>query len=349
MKQVRLDKLLQGNICILGAISQLLLNKGINISEEVLMGMAFGLKFRYSADEEKKHINLSCADLLLDEADIKKFFNELSADFICYKYYRQEDFLQFLSDHIADSIMLAIDSFYLQYQPTYMKSHEAHVVVLTNLNGTDYIVQDNYVSVIIPHNHKAIFSKDDIMKYSDLSECDTICRYLVWDIKVSDTGYFFSKDDVENRICTNIKINIQKEILGNGTYSGVLAFDRFIGDLEKYAQINLNDRKTLLDLNQRISAKGGLYQTRLLYGKFLEWYDLNYKTDECIKRYSQVFAEISRKWKIISTLLLKAALKGHSVNWIDILSRSKEVIQLEKNYYTEIYVRTNQNKGEHNA
>jgi len=197
-------------------------------------------------------------------------------------------------------------------------------------------MQDNYISAIIPYTKEETITYNEVIKFSDTNMCDASYHYLCWTFDMRNVSCVFTKQYIEDKTRSNIIKNVRGELYDNRVYSGVPAFNQFIKILETYKSNEFDDKKSLLEINEKISAKGGLYQTRFLYAGFLEWYNKNYDTDEWVIQYAKIFDEIAKEWKIISTIILKSVLKQRKVNWDEIIERSSKVIQEEEKYYEHI-------------
>ena len=329
---INLSNLLQGNVCFLGAISQLFLNNGINIKEEVLYGLGFGLNFRYKIGINNEFLNMDCIDMITDYINYNDFFKSISIDVKFESCNNIAEFTEYLLEHIGQSVLVAIDSFYLPYSATFQSKHDSHVVVLINKNNNDFIIQDNYVSAIIPRKQMITVELDDIVKWCDISCSDPEYKYLMWSFIIHKSEYNITKQFIQERILLSTESYLHTEKINKNVYNGKLAFKKLLETFNTFSANNYNSKDMLIKMNEKISANGGLYQTRKLYGKFIRWYGENYCIDANILDLDHLFDELSNKWKVVSTILLKAALKGNTPNWSDIIHRCEENICREESY-----------------
>lgn len=326
------EQLIQGKVCFIAAISQLLLNYGIDIKEEVLYGLAFGLDFRFKVDEKKQYLDMDCVDLITDYVKYKDFFTALSMDVNYLTYDVINTLKDFLYNNVGQSVLVAIDSYNLPYSNTYHSKHNSHVVVLTNKDNKEFVIQDNYVSAIIPGKKMLTVSIDNIVDWCDMHQSakGVNYRYLIWSFDVKKSSCDFTEKFVRDRIADWLEGYLKTEKAIGNIYFGKTGFHQLMETLHIYKENNMNAKDTLINMNERISANGGLYQTRKLYGMFIRWYGENYVNNEDIMELANIFVCLADKWKILSTILLKSALKKTTPNWDDIIRRSYENICLEQ-------------------
>jgi hypothetical protein len=83
-----------------------------------------------------------------------------------------------------------------------------------------------------------------------------------------------------------------------------------------------------------ISARGGLYQSRKLFSKFLNWISITYELP--FISLSENYHILSQKWKLLSTMLLKAHIRK-SVDDVELIkNRLYENIEMEKSYINKL-------------
>lgn len=338
MVELSESKLVQGQICFMGALSQLLINYGVKINEEVLYGLGFGLDFRYQDSGINGNINMDCVDLVTDLDKYRTFFKSIGIDVEFYKYSSYDKFIKCLDNSIGHSFLVAVDSFFLTYSNTYKVSHDAHVVVITKVNSEEFVIQDNYVSAIIPGKRMITVNSDVIRNACNIKAIKGIDEYLLWSLNIKQSQYSFSKQYISERLLLLDKINNHSVRENGKIFCGKEAFKRLLKTFNKYKAEDFMCKDTLISLNTKISANGGLYQTRKLYGYFINWFGNNYLDNQddirVAKKISVKFEEIANNWKIISTILLKSAILQRLPNWGDIISRTTNNVEMERKYYS---------------
>lgn len=316
------NKVIQGEICFTGSLTQLLFNNNCVIPEEVVFGLGFGL------DLELKISNniiekLYCLDILDDYDKISTFFKDIGIKINMFKFCKKKEFLCFLEAHYQKSVIVAIDSFNLPYWSTYLKEHNVHVVVANIWESI--LIQDNFISAIKPKNKYEYLEYSDLISYCEIRPefFDLNFRYLCWDINIFNKDNTISKEYIYRRI-KQLDSKKRKKSLNN-----------LLCLFEYYYSIDYFNKEVLFDINKKISSNGGLYQSRKLYSKFLLWCALNVSYDNHIKKeffnISDSFNGISTKWRLISTLILKGSLKKEKPKWKKIVNLTQQNIVSENN------------------
>ena len=335
-KNTGIDNTLQGEVCFLGAISQVFYNHRILLPEEVLYGLGFGLQFRFKKIKEKKSVYIDCMNLLTDYESIKSFLNSIGVDiFFCF-YDDQELFQKQLSEirGTKETFIAAVDSYGLSYSPTFLKKHDSHVLVAQMLDA-GVLIQDNYVYTLLPSKKMSIINLKEFIDLCNLGSLDSPHTYMVWFFNIKYSSQInFDLEYIKNSICkSGYQMNnaVYKDATWHGI-NGLTQFHDYLVDLVS------NDRENIWkifgDLNEMISAKGGLYQSRKLFSKFLNWISITYELP--FVSLSENYHMLSQKWKLLSTMILKACIRKSLDDVQLIKNRLYENIEMEKSYINKL-------------
>ena len=260
------NKLLQGEICFLGAISQLFRNYEKELPEEVVYGLGFGLGFRCKKEWDTS-IDINCVDLISDYDTYRSFFYDIDCDVDVKMYDDFFMFKQYIDGKSGESFLVTVDTYYLPYSNTYGISHDAHVVVLSKIEDKEYVVQDCYVSAVVPGKIITQLSEAELEKCCNIANRGNEKKYLLWSFAVGDYLGRIEKSYVKERITYLDELVLHVET--NEYVHGEKGLDELLLKFKTFEKNNFGSSDVLLQINRKISANGGLYQTRKLYGRFV--------------------------------------------------------------------------------
>lgn len=304
--------LVQGKLCFTSAISQVLLNNKINISEETIFGLGFGLGFRLYTDGKGNYINQDCVNLVTDYNQIDSFLQDCGIKIHEYILETKEGFENQIKSNAHKSILVAIDTFFLPYSNTFQKSHDAHILVMTYFNERKILLQDTYVSALVPQTHISTVSLNELLLWCKIIQKDS-ARYYLWSFKVEDYRICITRRYFLERV---MKLTEGYLFSENGNVrTGIEGLFYFCKQIQQFEKVNLADSKQLITMHEKISANGGLYQTRMLYGLFLKENTFFFEYDKEIQKLAAGFEEAANKWRNISANILKATLKKQVPEW----------------------------------
>jgi len=335
-KSINIDNTLQGEVCFLGAISQVFYNHGIFLPEEVLYGLGFGLQFRFKEVKDTKNVSIDCMNLLTDFESIKSFLNSIGVD-ISFCFYDNIELFQkqlIKAQKTKETFIAAVDSYGLSYSPTFLKKHDSHVLVAQMLD-TDVLIQDNYVYTLIPSKKKSVIKQKDFIELCNLNGVDSPHTYMVWFFNIKyNSQISFDLEYIRNSICKS-SYQMNNTIFKDATWYGINGLTQ----LHDYLiDLISSDReiiwKAFGDMNEMISARGGLYQSRKLFSKFLDWVSVTYELP--FTSLSENYHMLSQKWKLLSTMLLKAHIRKSLDDILLIKNRLYENVEMEKLYINKL-------------
>lgn len=305
-------QMIQGKLCFTSAISQVLLNNKINISEETIFGLGFGLSFRLYTDETGNYIDQDCVNLVTDYKQIDSFLKDCGIKIYEHIYGTKKEFEKLIRSNAEKSILVAIDTFYLPYSNTFHKIHDAHILVLTYFSEEKIILQDTYVSALVPQKQMYTVSLSELLSWCKIVQKNSD-RYYLWSFEVEDYRTCITKQYFLERVMklTEGYLFPENTSVRAGT-EGLLYFCKLI---RQFGEINLADSKQLIAMHEKISANGGLYQTRMLYGLFLKENDSFFEYDRVVQKLAVEFEIVANKWRNISAIILKATLKREVPEW----------------------------------
>lgn len=330
------QELLQGKICFLGSLAQILQLHRIVLAEEAIYGLGFGLGFRLMLNENNDYIDMDCIDIITDFEKCKVFLNSMDIEIFLKCVNSEKEFAELLEQNRQQPVLADIDSFHLNYGSTYKLKHNAHIVVLTNIDNQNVLIQDNYVSKLIPGKQSMKARKSDILKWCNLHDALPDCsfRYLMCTFRFGGTEVKLSKERVIKYI-KDIKNEdiLKKKLEYTCQYEGIVGLEKLLELFDRYEKMNFNDEYTLKKIHERLSAHGGLYQSRKLYAYFIRWYGKMFEVGEIQKMFLEIadsMEEIADIWRKISAIILKNVLQGKVPDWKGISARASNSIIEEK-------------------
>lgn len=336
MERISKQTLLQGKVCFLGSLAQIFYSHQICLEEEIIYGLGFGLGFRLLLNQNDEYVDMDCIDVITDFEKCKKFLNSLNVDISLNCLNTEEEYAQLLEQNVGQPVLADIDSFYLSYGCTFQSSHDAHSVVLTNVDNTNILIQDNYVNRLVPGKQSVMVLKSDILKWCNLLEAlpDASFKYVACTFKFDCAEVKLSKEDVIHYIRENRNVsNTEKIAESIYRYEGTIALEKLLELFERYEKRDFNERYTIQKIHERLSAHGGLYQSRKLYSCFIRWYGSTFECGECqetLYRVAYAMEEVADVWRKISSIILKSLLRGKVPDWRGIYIRASKNIVDEK-------------------
>lgn len=333
---VNIENTIQGEVCFSSAICQTLFNYGILLSEEVLFGLGIGLQFRFNVKDDKTGVCIDCMNLLSDFNSIRQFLNSIGVDISFCSFTNTEKFREQLINIKKEKnfFIVAVDSYNLKYSPTYLKKHDAHVLV-GQVKDTDVLIQDNYVYTLIPSKRICLVGFEEFIKICDLSSLESPYNHMFWTFDIKhNTNIHLDLKYIDNCIYKS-GLQMMGKVYEDSMWQGIDGLTKF----NEYVLTLMGNRddsiwKDFKELNEKISARGGLYQSRKLFSKFMNWLHINY--DLPFLSLSEDYNLLSHKWKVFSTMLLKASIRKNSDDFDLMKQRLAENIEMEKKHITKL-------------
>ncbi len=297
---------------------------GSPVTEDILFAMGVGLDFRFGLiigekmprSRQRQRLKVCCVDTMANLCDWVH---------ICRTYgvnlaQREFSALQEMQDccreelRMARPVLISVDIYYLGYHPSVSKVHAGHTVVLCGMDlaaGTAWIA-DNHTATLASNTFAGTIPISDLMKAIDLRKTDSSLTAICWTMHpVADARPF---------LISEVPMQLQRSgaaILAGGKdgrlYRGGDAFRQlaeYLNDLAVAVPTQAWSEK-LRGLHMSITGLGGPVPTRSLFARFLG--RMYAEKAICLKPgLDESYARISQEWRILSTLLLKAASTDES-------------------------------------
>lgn len=299
----------QGHICFLACLADLARNMGVDISEEIILGLSTGLQFRTEADQDGHLISTSieCANMLSDKKEIRRCLEMFG---ICLQVMDMTDITQgikMMKEKLANGIpvMVSIDIYYMDYHIEYGRKHGGHDIVVFGMDeqrGVVYIA-DNYIQTITGKTFKGTISIDHLMDaMRSEGEADDFSGYIIF-LEACKNGPVITRE----YICKRIKeaaAGVADKGMENGNVLGSIGLlKRYLSTIKGWENDDILCRQ-LEQISSRIVGYAGPVPARLLYARFLEWVSGRYALalDQSIV---DGYISLSKQWKITGNLFIK--------------------------------------------
>lgn len=302
-------ELCQGHICFLACLADLARNMGIDISEEIILGLSTGLQFKAETDKNGHIVaeSVECVNMVTDKEEICRCLELFGIRLQVMQMTDVIKGIKMIKQKLINGIpvMVSVDIYYMDYHIEYGKKHGNHDIVVFGIDekkGLVYIA-DNYIQTIAGTTFKGTISIKhllDAMK-SEMGPEGT-WAYIIF---LESLG----RETVVSTKCiySKIKENAEK-ITDNKMRNGDVL--KSISQLKGYlSMISHWDKKDILymelgELSTRIVGYAGPAPTRLLYAHFLEWASEKYSLS-IPQSIVEGYIDLSKQWKVAGNLLIK--------------------------------------------
>lgn len=335
----------QAEVCFLGCLADIIKYQGIDVSEEMLLGLGSGLQFRL----QKRSIeglslsarySLDCVDLKLDRESYTNLFSKLGVVMEDIQSKSAQDCISRVINELEHNIpvMLEVDTYYLEYHPEHMIKHNAHTIVVYGFNPITQEVEvaDNLITGIEKRKFNGTVSVRSLGKALNLCETDAKYKYFGRRITVEENGRCVSSDQVIESIKNSSLLMLNT----TGTQEvslGVSGICELADILEVQSRKDFcDDVKGLLEnFHVMLIGFGGPVSTRKLYASFLEGTN-QLQNDAEDSLISESYLELSNKWRIAATVLLKAAMTEKTTYIERAAKRIREIAKEEARLAREL-------------
>ena len=299
----------QGHICFLACLADLARNIGIDISEEIILGLSTGLQFTTETDQDDHLIRTSigCANILSDEKEIRRCLEMFGIRLEVMYMADVTQGIKMMKEKLANGIpvMVSIDIYYMDYHIEYGRKHGGHDIVVFGMDeqrGVVYIA-DNYIQTITGKTFKGAISIDHLLDAmgSDIGE-DDVPAYIIF-LEAYENRPVITREYICRKIRETANGVADKEMKNGNVLRSISLLKKYlltIGDWE-------NDDilcGQLDEISSRIVGYAGPVPARLLYARFLEWVSDRYAfaLDQSIL---DGYISLSKQWKIVGNLFIK--------------------------------------------
>ena len=343
MKLISEYKTNRSRICMMGCIADVFNNYGFHIEESTIFALSSGIRFYYKNFNDSEN-QLETKQIIMSsiEYDIVKIFNNISKvlklqNEICCSI-KEDEIKEFIDLNVEKKrpVISILSKKTLEYMKKRSRDDAPHVA---NIIGCDFpenniYIADTYVPSV------------PITTYSGLLSWDNYHEALLSAKDMFDKEYAFKcitylplQDNPLDTLSQQDKINLLKRtaeeyydtqyIYGDFMY-GQFALKHFIDDVKKWLSMD----KTPILLNKfrsvsvQVSNYGGQYITNQLMAEYMGYLFETYG-NSMYQSLRNDFGNLSKKWFIISNLLMKASFGKSDEVKENICNRLKYVFGLE--------------------
>lgn len=308
-KGLKQYELCQGHICFLACLADLARNIGIDISEEVILGLSTGLQFKAETDKNGSIVteSVECANMVKDEKEIRRCLELFGIRLGIMDMTDVTKGIKMIREKLACGIpvMVSVDIYYMDYHIEYGKKHGDHDIVVFGIDeqkGLAYIA-DNYIQTIAGTTFKGTISIEhllDAMK-SEMGP-DGTWAYIIF-LELLGREATVSRKYICNKIKENAEKVTDDQIRSGNVLKSISRLKEYfltIGDWEREDMLYMELEK----LSSRIVGFAGPAPTRLLYARFLEWVSGKYSLS-IPQSIVEGYIDLSKQWKVAGNLLIK--------------------------------------------
>jgi hypothetical protein len=253
--------------CESGMLSALLNNKGLRLSEPMVLGITGAIFFVFI---KTPHMVFPVFDMRSRPGDMRKHLGKrLGIKFVTQNFRDPLAARASLEDCIGRGIptTVQVDMFYMDYIPTYMRVHfNAHFIVVLGKEGNDFLVSDCYYPSI------SKVSQDSLDK-ARFAKSDFAPKGFQFYIDSLPSGGL-SDDVLRNAVLVGIKQAASTMIKLPVPFIGIKGMRRFADNIPAWPKIARNMdalshaiMSIHITLEERGTGGGGF---RFMYASFLQ-------------------------------------------------------------------------------
>ena len=319
----------RGHICFFSCFADIMKYNGINVSEEMILGLSTGINFNVYYNNDN-NIKIECSDIYDNAFEIKRCLSLFGFKLDCHILHDTKEFMILIKKNLENDqpVMVSIDVFYLEYHIDYQKAHAGHDIVVYYIDNEKVYIADGYITTLHGSIYKGFILLEDFIKAIQLGEVigeniqslHTICKKSNMDYLRKSTLYKIMKDNILDFI---------------GSTNKSKSFVENMKKLKDYiSPINEEDLQLsniIYNLNQigiMINGLAGPVATRLLYSKFLRW-GKSVCSIDIPETVIDEYTDLSGLWKVVGNLLFKIS-KTREINIKDrVLTRLNTIEKIE--------------------
>ncbi len=302
-------ELCQGHICFLACLADLARNMGIDISEEIVLGLSTGLQFKAEADQDEHLIctGIECANMLSDKKEIRRCLEMFG---IRLEVMDMPDVIQgmkIIKEKLTYGIpvMVSVDIYYMDYHIEYGRKHGGHDIVVFGMDeqkGVAYIA-DNYIQTITGKTFKGTISIDHLMDaMRSQGGADDFSGYIIF-LEACENGSAITREYICNKIKETANGVADEGMKKGSVLRSIRLLKRYLSTIKGWENDDILCRQ-LEEISTRIVGYAGPVPARLLYARFLEWVSGRYALD-LDQSIVDGYISLSKQWKIVGNLFIK--------------------------------------------
>jgi len=306
---------------------------GVDISEEIILGLSTGQQFKVETDnsDDKNGVNIECIDIRHDEKKIRKCLAEFGIQLQVVHPKSREQIMTVIRDKLERNmpVMVSVDIHYLDYHIEYGKKHGEHDIAIIRMNESDgwAYIADNYIQTITGNTFKGKISMEHLFTAMQSAAGSTAPVEYIISLECSKKEADLRRRD----ICNKIKESAGRVLdtsMEDGTFlNSIHLLKKHLKNMSTW-----NDEVLLSKQLEQISLKivgyAGPVPARLLYARFLKWASDAYSL-HIDSSLIDGYMDLSKQWKIVGNLLIKTIHVKRQSIWQRIMDRLDDIEKLE--------------------
>lgn len=347
MKLISEYKTNRSRICMMGCIADVFSYYGFAIDESIIFALSGGICFYYKNFNNSEKKSESTQIIMSSmEYDIVKIFDSISKTLnlqteMCCSV-TDDEIKEFIDFNIEKKqpIISILSRKPLEYMEKISRDNAPHVA---NIIGCEFpenniYISDTYVPPVPITTYSGLLSWDNyyeaLLSAKDMFDKEYAFKcivYLPLKINPLETLSLQNKIKLLNEMA---KEYYQTQYIYEDFMYGQFALKHFIDDVKNW--FSMEKTPSLLNIFRSISIQisnyGGQYITNQLMAEYMEYLFKTYE-NTIYQRMKDEFSSLSKKWFIISNLLMKASFGKMDDVRDNISDRLKDIFELEDNIF----------------
>jgi len=317
-----------GKICFTSGLVNIFNYHNYFITEEDLVGRTTGLSIYSGVDSDGDFI-IGCTDIKRNFDAYQNYLMGIGFELTSIYAEEPENLYNIIEEQINNGLpcMVSCDVYELDYHEEYHRNHNIHIVTVTGVDNDGAYISDSVAST--KHDKIYIGYVSNFKSSLNISSF-TSEKNAVWSIKKRSKGKLEEIEfDAIKKLVHDCYTILNGETI-NGFEYGICAIDKLIVYVESLKK-NFSDEKTyraIYIVYSMIVVMGGPSRVRWLNSRYFCMIEKQFGINcgEIIDKY----IDISGKWKMAATYLLKATLAKNVKILVKAIEKLNQVRQCEE-------------------
>lgn len=324
-------KTIKGKLCISSCIQNMLINKGLDLTEEDVFMLCEGMNITYY--ERSKYFGMFPHNFLENftkNSGIESHFSYVSSEDNCLESIKDQILNQVKNNNI---VIAFIGTRNLEYEESYLKSSKReHAILIYGYDTERDLVYVSDSFIILPDNRIEIYQGATVMSkvFSGLLGYGWICLNESANIgKLSANRQLLEKNlkgflegyDEKPRFC-----------------KGITALKEYVGAYNTLMDLDDEALKIkCIDICYRIRYASVITSLEFICN-YLK--DLGYCKTSSDVNYFTMIDELKSGWKSISSKILRVGISGNKVALANVINNSKSMVERYEHFLTSVIARS---------